>query len=85
MSERLHYIDWLRVLAVLLLFPFHTGRVFNFGDPFYIKASALSVPLSYTLAFIDRWHMPLLFLLRVWVHLRGVLRRTPLSWQRTPE
>jgi len=63
MSERLHYIDWLRVLAVLLLFPFHTSRVFNFGDPFYAKAPELSVTLGYALAFIDRWHMPLLFLL----------------------
>ena len=37
-AVRLHYIDWLRVLAVLLLFPFHTLRVFNVGDPFYVKA-----------------------------------------------
>ena len=32
-TDRLHYIDWLRVLAVLLLFPFHTLRVFNAEDP----------------------------------------------------
>jgi glucan biosynthesis protein C len=63
MSKRLHYIDWLRVLAVLLLFPFHTSRVFNFGDPFYIKSVNLSMALNYVLGFIDRWHMPLLFLL----------------------
>lgn len=63
MSERLHYVDWLRVLAVLLLFPFHTGRVFNFGDPFYVKGAELSIGLGQVLAFIDRWHMPLLFLL----------------------
>ena len=37
-GARLHYIDWLRVLAVLLLFPFHTLRVFNADDPFYVKA-----------------------------------------------
>ena len=37
-AVRLHYIDWLRVLAVLLLFPFHTLRVFNADDPFYVKA-----------------------------------------------
>jgi peptidoglycan/LPS O-acetylase OafA/YrhL len=61
--KRLHYIDWLRVLAVLLLFPFHTSRVFNFDDPFYIKSVETSVALNYTLGFIDRWHMPLLFLL----------------------
>ncbi len=63
MAKRVHYIDWLRVLAVLLLFPFHTGRVFNANDPFYAKSAIESVGLTYLLAFIDRWHMPLLFLL----------------------
>jgi peptidoglycan/LPS O-acetylase OafA/YrhL len=61
-APRYHYIDWLRVLAVLLLFPFHTSRVFN-EEPFYVKADELSTPLSYVLSFIDAWHMPLLFFL----------------------
>ncbi len=60
---RVHYIDWLRVLAVLLLFPFHVSRVFNYGEPFYVKSEHLSIALSYALGFIDFWHMPLLFLL----------------------
>jgi len=63
MAKRIHYVDWLRVLAVLLLFPFHTLRVFNGGDPFYVKAAVTSVPVTYVLAFISTWHMPLLFLL----------------------
>ena len=63
MPKRIHYVDWLRVLAVLLLFPYHTLRVFNAGDPFYVKAAVTSVPISFFLAFMDRWHMPLLFLL----------------------
>jgi peptidoglycan/LPS O-acetylase OafA/YrhL len=58
-----YFIDWLRVLAVLLLFPFHSGRVFNYGELFYAKSAIESVPLSYLLGFIDYWHMPLLFLL----------------------
>jgi glucans biosynthesis protein C len=62
-AKRLHYVDWLRVLAVLLLFPFHTSRVFNYGEPFYVKSAYLSMLLSYTLGFINEWHMPLLFLL----------------------
>jgi len=62
-AARLHYIDWLRVLAVLLLFPFHTLRVFNADDPFYVKAAHQSVPVSYLLNFISVWHMPLLFVL----------------------
>jgi peptidoglycan/LPS O-acetylase OafA/YrhL len=62
-SRRIHYIDWLRVFAVLLLFPFHTGRVFNAGEPFYVKSAFLSRFVSEVLSFIDIWHMPLLFLL----------------------
>jgi glucan biosynthesis protein C len=60
---RQYYIDWLRVLAVLLLFPFHVSRVFNMDDPFYVKAAHLSGPLSDALNFISVWHMPLLFVL----------------------
>lgn len=63
MSRRLYYIDWLRVLAVLLLFPFHTSRVFNAGEDFYQKAPHLVSWLSPTLGFISTWHMQLLFLL----------------------
>lgn len=62
-ARRVRYIDWLRVLAVLLLFPFHTGRVFNADEPFYVKGPELSTPLGYVLSFIDAWHMPLLFFL----------------------
>ncbi|MDH4139220.1 MAG: acyltransferase family protein, partial [Coriobacteriia bacterium] len=61
MSKRIHYIDWLRVLAVLLLFPFHTWRVFDV-EAFYVKG-AESVPLTYVLGFISAWHMQLLFVL----------------------
>jgi peptidoglycan/LPS O-acetylase OafA/YrhL len=62
-TRRVHYIDWLRVLAVLLLFPFHAGRVFNYGDPFYAKSPIESIGISYLLGFINAWHMPLLFML----------------------
>jgi glucan biosynthesis protein C len=40
---RVYFIDWLRILAVLLLLPFHTLRVFDEADPFYVKASPVSV------------------------------------------
>jgi len=62
-SRRVYYIDWLRVLAVLLLFLFHSGRVFNWGELFYAKSSIDSLGISLVLWFIDAWHMPLLFFL----------------------
>jgi glucans biosynthesis protein C len=56
-------IDWLRIIAVLLLFPFHTARIFNLGENFYVKSASLSEPLSYIINFLGPWHMPLLFFL----------------------
>ena len=61
-SKRIYYVDWLRVLAVLLLFPFHTMRVYN-HEIFYVKGAQLSYVFDYVIGFIDLWHMPLLFLL----------------------
>ena len=56
-------IAWLRILAVLLLFPFHTARVFDIWEEFYVKNDQLSTALTYFIAFMEPWHMPLLFLL----------------------
>ena len=61
--QRRHDIDWLRVLAVLLLFPFHTARIFDTLDPWYVKNDVLSRALTYFIYYVHPWHMPLLFLL----------------------
>jgi peptidoglycan/LPS O-acetylase OafA/YrhL len=63
MSQRVHYIDALRVLAVALLVPFHAARVFDVWDPFYAKSGQLSQPLSWFIAVVGIAHMPLLFVL----------------------
>jgi peptidoglycan/LPS O-acetylase OafA/YrhL len=60
---RRYDIDWLRVLAVLLLFPYHTARIFDTFDNFYVKNDQLSQALTYFIAYVNPWHMPLLFLL----------------------
>ena len=52
---RRYDIDWLRVLAVLLLFPFHTLRVYNAGEAFYVKGAHLSVAVNV----VTRLHRPL--------------------------
>lgn len=61
---RVHYIDWLRVLAVLVLIPFHTARIFDIWEPFYAKNDQVSAALSYIfVGAVNPWHMPLFFLL----------------------
>jgi glucan biosynthesis protein C len=63
-SPRIYYIDWLRVLAVLLLVPFHTGRIFDIWEPFYAKSAEVSTSLTYIfVGAVNPWHMPLFFLL----------------------
>ncbi len=72
-SERRHDIDWLRVMAVLLLIPFHTARIFDIWEPNYVKNAQLSVWLSGLIVLMGPWHMPLLFVLAgasTWLALR---------------
>jgi glucans biosynthesis protein C len=83
-STRVYFIDWLRVLAVLLLFPFHTLRVFNADEPFYVKADVLSQIVTDALWFISVWHMPLLFFLAGCSTYFALRRRRPgeYAWER---
>lgn len=62
-TARRHDIDWLRILAVLLLIPFHSARVFDFVEPFYVKNGQISTALTFFIGFVNPWHMPILFLL----------------------
>ncbi len=63
-AERRIDLDWLRIVAVLLLIPFHGARVFDIFTPFYVKNAELSPWLSYAVvAFLNAWQMPLLFLI----------------------
>ena len=74
MNERRYDIDWLRNLGILLLFPFHTARVFDIFEPNYVKNAVwhpgislfanftgLSDACSLFLFFTGYWFMPLLF------------------------
>ena len=62
-TNRRYDIDWLRILVVASLVPFHTARIFDIWEPNYVKNADLSNVLSYFIAFLAAWNMPLLFLL----------------------
>jgi glucan biosynthesis protein C len=73
--ERLHYLDWLRVLAILGVFLFHTLRPFD-QIPWEINNAEQSVLATLFIVFFSPWGMPLFFLLSgsgTWFALR---RRT---------
>lgn len=60
---RKHYIDNLRNLTILLLFPVHTFMIWNeFGSKFYIWQGESKL-LSTLIVLINPWFMPILFVL----------------------
>jgi surface polysaccharide O-acyltransferase-like enzyme len=62
-TPRRHDVDNLRSLAVLMLVPFHTARLFD-ATPWHMKdADAPHAAASALLRAIELWQMPLLFLL----------------------
>jgi peptidoglycan/LPS O-acetylase OafA/YrhL len=63
--ERRYDLDWLRVLAVLLLLYFHTAAIFYTGElgEFYVKNDQSSHAMNCFITFVHQWHMPLFFLL----------------------
>ena len=74
-SVRLHYLDWLRVLAILGVFLFHAVHPFDFSD-WHIKNAQLSMTVTVVLGLFFPWGMPFFFLIAgtgTWFALR---RRT---------
>ena len=51
-SPRLHYIDWLRTLAMLAIFLFHTNRFFDVSG-WHLKNAELSDVSSAVGGFMD--------------------------------
>lgn len=62
MRERRYDVDWLRVLAMLVVFIFHSGRFFNF-DWWHLKNAQLSFGVTVFVRVVDQWMMPLFFIL----------------------
>ena len=64
-SQRRYDLDWLRVLGVLLLIPFHVALIFVL-EPYtimYIRDVTNSRVLADVTGFIHMWHMPMLFMI----------------------
>jgi fucose 4-O-acetylase-like acetyltransferase len=73
----LHYVDWLRVLAILGVFLFHAVHPFD-ATPWHIKNAdtSLVVTLAFVV-FLYPWGMPLFFLLAGAVSRFALRRRSP--------
>jgi peptidoglycan/LPS O-acetylase OafA/YrhL len=62
LTERRHDLDWLRVIATLLVFLFHCARFY--GGGWHLKhPGGDSLPASLFIGLLDLWLMPFFFLL----------------------
>ena len=62
--ERLYFIDWLRLVAVFLLFTFHSARIFDPFENFYVHSLETSPLLTYVFIWVvSPWFMCLFFFL----------------------
>lgn len=80
-AARLHYLDWLRVLAIIGVFLFHALHPFT-GGPWVIKNAEESLPLTVLVFFFYPWGMPFFFMIAgmgSWLALR---RRSPRQFAR---
>ena len=59
-SSRRYDLDWLRIIAILTLFFYHTGMIYvSWG--WHIKSPDHSQPMEEVMRWLHRWRMPLLF------------------------
>ena len=60
--ERRFDLDWLRVLAILSVFVYHSTRFFNLGD-WHVKNAVTHSSVQALESFMEIWMMPLVFLI----------------------
>jgi hypothetical protein len=60
--NRRYELDWLRVLAILVVFLYHSTRFFNLGD-WHVKNVDTYVWVELWNVFATRWMMPLFFII----------------------
>lgn len=74
---RKYFLDNIRWISILLLFPYHTCMIYNnWGENFYVKSSGVSI-LSAFIQGTSPWFMPLLFVIAGISSNYALKKRTP--------
>lgn len=60
-TQRRHDVDWLRVLAFILLIFYHIGMYYVADWGWHVKSQYQSEFLQYPMLLINQWRMPLIF------------------------
>jgi glucans biosynthesis protein C len=59
-NARKYYLDWLRVLAILSVFIYHSTKFFDLGN-WHIKNANIYFEIRYLETFMEIWMMPFIF------------------------
>lgn len=79
---RRYELDWLRILAVFGLIPFHAAIIFSLGGGDYIKNATRSAIMGQIATFVTFWGIPLLFLVAGASSWFALSVRAPGDWVR---
>jgi len=75
-TERRNDLDWLRLVAIIILLFFHTGMLFNPWD-WHVKNSEQSESFRYWMVWLHFWRMPLLLFISGAGTYLALSKRTP--------
>jgi fucose 4-O-acetylase-like acetyltransferase len=75
LAIRRHDIDWLRIAATFLLFPFHAARPFDHA-PWHVKSATAAEGFDLVVWSVHQFHMPLFFVLAGWSLQRALVHRS---------
>jgi glucans biosynthesis protein C len=75
-SGRRYDLDWMRLIAIVILLFFHTGMLFNTWD-WHIKNSETSASFTYWMVWLHYWRMPLLLFISGAGTYMALGKRTP--------
>jgi hypothetical protein len=81
-AGRRYELDWLRLLVVLGLIPYHAAVMFALGPSDYLKNGQLSIGFDWFAYFASIWAMPLLFAIAGAASWFALGRRTPARYAR---
>jgi peptidoglycan/LPS O-acetylase OafA/YrhL len=76
-AVRLHYLDWLQVLAILGVFLFHAVHPFDDLTDWHIKNAETTFVINFYVGFFNLWGMPFFFLMAGTTSWFSLRRRAP--------